>query len=246
MHGAWLALLLLWASGAAIPAAAQSGAWIGAVGSGCQVWDATPMPGRSVIWSGACRAGRASGPGALSWFRDGIAAGRYSGDMHDGRRHGRGTWLAADGTRREGLYYRDRLAVRGSIKQGILIRAAPVPADSPGATDGACALEIVASSALAQPVGILAGLLMIRRDGTLLASRKVNLDGLAPGELRVATVDYRGCEKPAGPRDRVTVELWEISLCDIGGRPRSDCDRLITFTGDDDDANGEAPQSEPR
>lgn len=238
MRNAISGLALVAGLGCAVPVSAQQGTWMGSVGSGCQVWHAAPAPGRTVSWSGVCSGGRASGPGTLVWHRDGRPTARYVGEMQDGRLHGRGVYEERDGPRAEGLYYRGRLVVPGSIKQGILMRASQVQPDAPGRSEGdECVVDLVASSIVPHVVDTLAGLLVIRRNGTLVRTMKFNLDRLAPNELRVASFSYLGCEKPAGPRDRHTFALWEISLCDVGGQPRSDCDRLITFEGQDDVAD---------
>jgi hypothetical protein len=116
----------------------------------------------------------------------------------------------------------------------MLMRASQAPADAPGhADDGFCAVEILVSNIIPQGVDSLAGLIVIRRNGEFLANMKFNLDHLAPNEFRVANFGYFGCRKHAGPEDRYTFRMWEISLCDIGGRPRGDCERLIGFEGDD-------------
>lgn len=93
--------------GASVPAAAQSPearpgrpGWSRAA-SGCHVWNPDPQPGATVIWAGACENGRASGPGKLSWRYDGTTD-HYEGEMRDGKAHGRGIVVTADGGRYDG------------------------------------------------------------------------------------------------------------------------------------------------
>ncbi len=69
------------------PAAAE---WIKDERTGCAVWKQDPRPNESVTWSGACEGGRASGDGVLQWYKEGKPIGRYEGEYHDGKRHGRG------------------------------------------------------------------------------------------------------------------------------------------------------------
>ena len=102
-------VLVALAVGVSVPGAAQSPearpgqpGWSRAA-SLCFVWNGEPKPGETVHWAGVCENGRASGPGELSWHYDGKTE-LYEGEMRDGKRHGRGTYVWANGDRYEGEY----------------------------------------------------------------------------------------------------------------------------------------------
>lgn len=105
-------------AGVVVPAEDMAGpshpGWKAAEGSGCMVWvwyggenEATPI-GR-VTWSGPCKDNRASGEGELVW-----QSGRYVGEMHDGKFHGRGTKTLASGERYVGEFVNGRPHGRGT------------------------------------------------------------------------------------------------------------------------------------
>ena len=79
--GRALALAALGALGPGA-AGAEEGRWFADPVTGCQVWNARPVPGEVVSWSGRCRDGRADGEGVLAWFADGRLEGRYSGMVY--------------------------------------------------------------------------------------------------------------------------------------------------------------------
>lgn len=100
-------VLVALAVGVSVPGAAQSPearpgqpGWSRAA-SLCFVWNGEPKPGETVHWAGVCENGRASGPGELSWHYDGKTE-LYEGEMRDGKRHGRGTYVWANGDRYDG------------------------------------------------------------------------------------------------------------------------------------------------
>ena len=68
---------------------------------GCHVWHPAPSPGANASWNGACQNGRASGGGTMFW-RYSSWTERYDGEMRDGKRHGRGTYVWANGNRYDG------------------------------------------------------------------------------------------------------------------------------------------------
>lgn len=98
-----MTMLTLAASQAAgqAPSSSPPG-WIADPRTGCKVWNAGPLPGESVSWSGGCVAGLATGTGTLQWFKDGKPAGRYDGQYRAGKQNGRGTFLFVSGNRYEG------------------------------------------------------------------------------------------------------------------------------------------------
>ena len=73
--------------------------------SSCSVWNANPNPSETVTWSGACANGKAQGRGTQVWrylddeeWKEQI----YTGEMKDGKEHGRGIFVYASGNRYEG------------------------------------------------------------------------------------------------------------------------------------------------
>ena len=71
----------------------------------CVVWNAYPNPSETVTWSGACVDGKAQGRGAQVWryLEDGEwKEDKYTGEMKDGKQHGRGVLVEANGDRYEG------------------------------------------------------------------------------------------------------------------------------------------------
>jgi hypothetical protein len=68
----------------------------------CWVGNPDPQVGESVSWSGACMAGLATGPGVVTWYRNGRVEGRDSGTYQGGILAGRGKISSANGTSFEG------------------------------------------------------------------------------------------------------------------------------------------------
>ena len=71
----------------------------------CSVWNAFPQSNETVTWSGACASGKAQGRGTQVWRA--LIAGdwkekKYTGEMKDGKEHGRGIYVSAIGNRYEG------------------------------------------------------------------------------------------------------------------------------------------------
>ena len=57
--------------------------------TGCALFDATLRPGDTVSWSGACKDGRAEGPGTARFSNNGAEFESFTGNFPDG--------VAADG-----------------------------------------------------------------------------------------------------------------------------------------------------
>ncbi len=73
----------------------------------CIVWNNDPQDNETVTWSGACERGKAHGQGSLRWRYledDEWKVSKYTGEMKDGKEHGRGVYVEANGDRYEGEF----------------------------------------------------------------------------------------------------------------------------------------------
>ena len=87
--------------------------WIVTTNQPCQMYSFVPAEIRTVTWSGSCVDGKASGEGRLvRRFASGTVS-EYEGQMRDGKIHGRGTIIYADGNRYEGAWQDGRAHGRG-------------------------------------------------------------------------------------------------------------------------------------
>ena len=77
--------------------------WIATENDGCLMHNPTPQPDETATWSGACVDDRVSGEGLAVW-RHGGGTETYEGGMKAGKRHGRGTFVTAEGNRYEGAW----------------------------------------------------------------------------------------------------------------------------------------------
>ena len=71
----------------------------------CVVWNGNPQLNETVTWSGACASTKAQGRGTQVWSYledDEWKKGEYTGEMKDGKEHGRGVYVWANGDRYEG------------------------------------------------------------------------------------------------------------------------------------------------
>ncbi len=97
--------LLAWTLAATV-AWAEEGRWQKLENNpGCFVWNAYPQPNETVTWSGACVDRMAQGRGAQVWryLEDKEwKESKYTGEMKDGKKHGYGVLMWADGGRYEG------------------------------------------------------------------------------------------------------------------------------------------------
>jgi hypothetical protein len=76
--------------------------WIEDKVAHCWVGNPDPQLGESVSWSGACMAGLATGPGVVTWYRNGRVEGRDSGTYKGGILTGQGKISSSNGTSFEG------------------------------------------------------------------------------------------------------------------------------------------------
>lgn len=119
------------------PVAAQTGEWLTDPRSACTVWDPQPVPDATIGWTGACKDGKASGPGVLTTFRagqlverdegefvDGKQAGhgvrdyvngRYVGNFRDGLFDGKGVYISSDGMRYDGEWKNGNFEGHGKL-----------------------------------------------------------------------------------------------------------------------------------
>lgn len=79
--------------------------------NGCWVWNPNPQQEETVIWTGLCPEGPATGEGLLAWryIEGGEPRGeRYLGTMARGRMHGIGTYLDSAGETYQGEWQEGR------------------------------------------------------------------------------------------------------------------------------------------
>jgi len=96
----------------AIQASAAQEHWI-VDPQGCKVASRSLLARDSVLWSGACVEGYASGEGQLQWLHRGKADGRYTGVLRAGKPDGNGVYEYPNGDRYEGGFYAGHYDGRG-------------------------------------------------------------------------------------------------------------------------------------
>ena len=82
----------------------------------CEVWNAHPQSSETIVWIGDCVNGRADGYGEAMWryLADGEwKESSYTGTMRDGKRHGRGGYVWANGGRYDGEFKDGEMNGRG-------------------------------------------------------------------------------------------------------------------------------------
>jgi len=98
------------------PAFAQLGAgWLRDDATGCYVWNADPIPGKTFKWSGDCSNAVADGYGVLQWFINGSRGDRFIGEYRDGRMGPRGILESPNGDRYDGELRNDKPNGRGTL-----------------------------------------------------------------------------------------------------------------------------------
>jgi len=81
--------------------------WTKASNQDCKGWNPRPAPREVVTWSGGCTAGKMSGSGKLVWSyvkRDKRLQSTFEGQWKDGRPHGQGVLIKANGDHYAGQY----------------------------------------------------------------------------------------------------------------------------------------------
>jgi hypothetical protein len=102
----WLGVVFLVLASANTKAQESHGSWITDARTKCHVWNVQPEPKESITWSGACAKGLVQGHGVVKWFQDGKFREQDEGNYHDGKLHGHGVSILANGDRYEG-HWRD-------------------------------------------------------------------------------------------------------------------------------------------
>ncbi len=101
--GVLVAVLVAWGR---VAQADEQGCWQALENNpSCSVWNAYPKPSETVTWSGACADGKARGRGTNVWralINGDWKEKKYTGEMKDGKWHGRGICVTANGDRYEG------------------------------------------------------------------------------------------------------------------------------------------------
>ena len=103
--GVLMAALLAW-NLAATDALAAEGRWRQLENNpSCVVWNSYSIPNVKVTWTGACANGKTQGRGTQDWrylVNGEWKESKYTGEMKDGKQHGRGVYVWANGDRYEG------------------------------------------------------------------------------------------------------------------------------------------------
>ncbi|WP_083748570.1 FG-GAP-like repeat-containing protein [Pelomonas sp. KK5] len=97
------------------PAEVKSG-WIKDQ-SGCDHFNASPLPGETVQWTGGCKDSLADGDGIAEWFLDGKLNTHYEGAMAKGLRQGRAILRSSRGAVYEGDYRNGQREGEGVLTQ---------------------------------------------------------------------------------------------------------------------------------
>ena len=108
--------LVAWALAATV-AFAEHGRWQTLENNpSCVVWNANPQSNETVTWTGDCVSGKAQGRGTQVWRYledEEWKEHKYTGEMKDGKRHGRGVMVTASGNRYEGDWKEGKQHGRG-------------------------------------------------------------------------------------------------------------------------------------
>ncbi len=114
--GVLVAALVAWGSAAQ---AEEQGRWQQLKNKeNCAVWNAGLHAKSTVTWSGVCVNGKAQGRGTQVWryLEDGDwKENKYTGDLKDGKSHGRGVFEWASGDRYEGDWKDGKFNGRGVL-----------------------------------------------------------------------------------------------------------------------------------
>ena len=109
--------LLAWMLAARVALADENAHWQAFENNpDCVVWNPYPQEQETVTWSGACTNGKAQGLGSevRRYVEDGKwKEDKYEGVMKDGKAHGRGVYVAANGSRYDGEWKDDKVHGRG-------------------------------------------------------------------------------------------------------------------------------------
>ena len=88
--------------------------WIVVANQPCQIWNPYPIAGETVTWTGGCVDGKGSGKGRTVW-RNSHGTSTHEGERREGKRHGRGIVVEADGDRFEGEFRNNKAHGRGTF-----------------------------------------------------------------------------------------------------------------------------------
>ncbi len=92
------------------------GNWIADTQSGCKVFTLRPLDGLSIEWTGRCdSAGQATGPGTVTYMRNGVKDGAVMGVAVLGHMEGKAELIAANGVTYSGELKEGRLEGPGTL-----------------------------------------------------------------------------------------------------------------------------------
>jgi len=73
--------------------------------NGCKHFNPNPKPNETATWSGKCVNGYGSGYGTFQWYKDGKeGSSKYIGEMKNGKEHGKGVLIFANGEKYKGSF----------------------------------------------------------------------------------------------------------------------------------------------
>lgn len=99
----------------------EDGDWLLDTETGCRMWDWHPEPEDTVVWQGACRAGKPDGRGEARWFEHGRPIDRFVGTYRDGKREGEGRYDWNATVSFEGNYANDLPQGTGTVRIGDVV-----------------------------------------------------------------------------------------------------------------------------
>ncbi len=89
--------------------------YITSTDSHCKVHNPYPQPNETVTWSGQCVNGFANGKGTVQWYQNGKKTDVFVGNFYNGKMHGKGKVVYANGGFYEGDYFNGNLHGKGKM-----------------------------------------------------------------------------------------------------------------------------------
>jgi hypothetical protein len=97
-------------------AQADDARWTRDPRTGCQMWDANPVPGETISWDGTCVNGFGEGHGTLTWYTGSDVLETDKADFIHGKLNGHGTLAFADGEYFDGRFRDHKPNGQGTLR----------------------------------------------------------------------------------------------------------------------------------